>query len=159
MPKNRVSVPHTVGANDQFVIAGSGQSAPPPGYHRMSTGEIMPNDVEQHGGAPFMFAPGAEISATPVDTGAVMNTDGIAPGIMGSVAGALAAAMGMSTTPEGRVALANTGVLAPDDPIFDEDLTDDDDDEIDTRNIPSTKFTQYLQKRPGERYVGDPEQK
>eukprot|EP01046_Picozoa_sp_COSAG06_P031978 COSAG06_NODE_3160_length_5756_cov_2.071946_6_plen_49_part_00 len=37
----------------------------------------MPNDPEQHGGAPFMFAPGAQISATPVDTGAVMNTSGM----------------------------------------------------------------------------------
>ena len=35
------------GANDQFVIAGSGQRAPLPGYHRMSTGEHMRNDEKE----------------------------------------------------------------------------------------------------------------
>eukprot|EP01043_Picozoa_sp_COSAG02_P032912 COSAG02_NODE_2218_length_9474_cov_25.098453_7_plen_92_part_00 len=53
LTENRVEVPHTAGANDQFVIAGSGQRAPLPGYHRMSTGEHMRND-EQHGGAPTL---------------------------------------------------------------------------------------------------------
>lgn len=38
LPKNRVTVPHTAGASEQFVLAGSGQRAPLPGYHRMSTG-------------------------------------------------------------------------------------------------------------------------
>ena len=32
LPENRVQVPHTAGASDQFVIAGSGQRAPLPGY-------------------------------------------------------------------------------------------------------------------------------
>ena len=64
--ENRVQVPHTSGANDQFVIAGSGQRAPLPGYHRMSTGEHVRND-EQHGGAPtLLFGPGDTIQATPV---------------------------------------------------------------------------------------------
>ena len=49
LPENRVTVQHIVGASEQFVLAGSGQRAPLPGYHRMSTGEHMRND-DQTGG-------------------------------------------------------------------------------------------------------------
>ena len=50
LPKNRVTIPHTAGASEQFVLAGSGQRAPLPGYHRMSTGEHMRNDDQTGGG-------------------------------------------------------------------------------------------------------------
>ena len=101
MSENRMRVAHTPGANEQFVIAGSGQRPPPPGHHRMSTGEIMPNEPEQQGGSPFLFGPGAQITGVPVDMGAV-NTSGIAPGVLGSFAGALGAAMGLNTGIPGK---------------------------------------------------------
>ena len=63
LPKNRVTIPHTAGASEQFVLAGSGQRAPLPGYHRMSTGEHMRND-DQTGGGGMFFQPGATTTAT-----------------------------------------------------------------------------------------------
>jgi hypothetical protein len=106
LPENRVEVQHTSGANDQFVIAGSGQRAPLPGYHRMSTGEHMRDD-EQHGGAPtLLFGPGDTIQATTVSD-AVGNASGLT-GVFAGLAGALATAAGVGQTPAGIAALENT---------------------------------------------------
>ena len=97
LPKNRVTVPHTAGASEQFVLAGSGQRAPLPGYHRMSTGEHMRND-DQTGGGGMFFEPGATITATPVSD--TVGNHSVFAGLFAGLAGALKTAAGLGQTPE-----------------------------------------------------------
>jgi len=123
-------VDHTIGDSaKQVVLAGSGQPAVPPGFHRMSNFEIMPN-VEQTGdGLPSlllhtMFA---------ASLGAPDTTNALVPQIQQGMADVFAQAFDMN---KASADLYMATGLKPNDPILQEDL-DDDDDDVDTVEVAS----------------------